>query len=297
MDADGKRANGLLYIDRNTRQPKEIYGRVVALCAQSQESVRILLNSSTRQYPNGLANSSGALGHYLMDHLWVAAGASAEFPELGDKPSLNGPNRPDGIYVIRFRNTERGPRSKKFLRGYGYQGRGGANFNLAATGFGEAYKKAVTDPNITVKISSFGECLARWDNYVEIDPNVVDTYGIPALRIHMSFGDNEHAMIPDMAEAAVQMMEAAGGRNIQPFTVPDRQPGYGIHEVGIARMGDNPRKSVLNQFQQCHDIPNLLVLDGSGFTSSACQNPTLTIMALCVRSCDNLMQEMKRGNV
>jgi glucoside 3-dehydrogenase (cytochrome c) catalytic subunit len=297
MDTDRSRARGLLYIDRNTRQPKEVYGRVVALCAQSQESVRILLNSSTRQHPNGLANSSGVLGHYLMDHLWVAAGASAEFPELGDKPSLDGPNRPDGIYVIRFRNTEHGPRSKKFLRGYGYQGRGGANFNLTTPGFGEAYKKAVTDPKITVQVHSFGECLARWDNYVEIDPNVVDTYGIPVLRIHMSFGENEHAMIPDMAEAAVEMMEAASGRNIQPFMVPDRQPGYGIHEVGIARMGHNPKKSVLNQFQQCHDIPNLLVLDGSGFTSSACQNPTLTIMALCVRCCDHLMQEMKRGNV
>jgi glucoside 3-dehydrogenase (cytochrome c) catalytic subunit len=113
----------------------------------------------------------------------------------------------------------------------------------------------------------------------------------------MSFGENEHAMIPDMAEAALELMEVAGGRNIQPFTVPDRQPGYGMHEVGVVRMGHNPWKFVLNQLQQCHAMPNLLVLDGSGFTSSACQNPTLTIMALCVRSCDHLMQEMKHGNV
>ena len=297
MDAERNRAKGLLYIDRNTRQPKEVYGRAVILCAQALESARILFNSANSQYPNGLANSSGVLGHYLMDHLWVAGGASGEFPELGGKPSPNGPNRPDGIYVIRFRNTRHGPRWKNFLRGYGFQGSGSVSFKWNTPGFGEAYKKGILDPVTTVSIHGFGECLSRWDNYVEIDPNVVDIFGIPVLRIHMTFGDNEHAMIPDMAEAAVEMMEASGAKNIRPFTVPDRMPGMGIHEVGVARMGAGPKKSVLNQFQQTHDVKNLFVMDGSGFTSSACQNPTLTIMALCVRSCDYLMGEMKRGNV
>lgn len=297
MDADRHRATGVLYIDRLTRQPKEVRGRVVILCAQSLESVRILFNSATRQHPNGLANSSGALGHYLMDHLWVAGGATGEFPELGTKPTLNGPNRPDGIYVVRFRNTHNGPRYKKFLRGYGYQGGGTVDFNWKAGGFGEAYKRGLLDPVTTVHLSGFGECLPRWDNYVEIDPNVRDTFGIPVLHIHMKYGENEKAMIPDMADAAAEMMEAAGAKNIRPFTVPDRQPGFAIHEVGIARMGADANKSVLNQFQQTHDVKNLFVMDGAGFTSTACQNPTLTIMALAVRSCDYLMREMKRGNL
>src|SRR5205814_196988 len=122
-------------------------------------------------------------------------------------------------------------------------------------------------------------------------------FGIPVLRIHMTFGENEHAMIDDMAESAAEMLGAAGAKNISPFKVHNREPGRGIHEVGIARMGADPKKSVLNPFQQSHDIKNLFVMDASGFPSSACQNPTLTIMALAVRSCDYLMGEMKRGNV
>ncbi|HVA00459.1 MAG TPA: GMC family oxidoreductase [Terriglobia bacterium] len=295
MDPERNRAKGVLYIDRETREPKEVFGRSVILCAQASESVRILFNSANRQYPNGLANSSGILGRYLMDHI-MGGGATGEFPQLTGKPSLNGPNRPDGIYVIRFRNAHQGPRSKEFLRGYGYQGGGGPKFNWKAPGFGAAYKDAVRNPVVTLSLGGFGECLARWENYVEIDPNVVDTYGIPVLKFHMKYGDNEFAMVKDMAESAGEMMEAAGARNIQIQHKPST-PGWAIHEVGIARMGDDPKGSVLNQFQQSHDIKNLFVMDGAGFTSTACQNPTLTIMALCVRSCDHLMGEMKRGNI
>ena len=297
MDADNNKARGVMYIDRVTREAKEVHGRAVVLCAQSLESVRILLNSANSQYPNGLANSSGALGHYLMDHVWVGGGATGEFPDLPDKPNMNGPNRPCGIYVARFRNLVKGPRSKNFIRGYGYEGEGDTSFNWEAAGFGEAYKTAVRRPVNTVGIGGFGECLARWENYVQIDPNVVDTFGIPVLHIHMKYGENERAMIQEMAESASEMMEAAGAKNIRPYAVPDRVPGYAIHEVGIARMGGDPKKSVLNQFQQTHDVKNLLVADGAGFTSSACQNPTLTIMTLCVRSCDHLMSEMKAGNI
>ncbi len=295
MDSDRARAKGLLYIDRITREPKEVYGRVVVLCAQALESVRILFNSASAQYPNGLANSSGVLGHYLMDHV-TGGDAGGELPDLGEKRDVNGPNRPDGIYVIRFRNTRNGPRSKKFLRGYGYQGGGGVGFKWGAPGFGEAYKKAMLDRVTGVGMGGFGECLARWDNYVEIDPRQVDTYGIPVLKIHMTYGENEIALVKDMAEAAGEMLEAAGCKNVRTSARPSA-PGWAIHEVGIARMGHDPKKSVLNQFQQAHDVKNLFVMDGAGFTSTACQNPTLTIMALCVRSCDYLMSEMKKGNV
>jgi choline dehydrogenase-like flavoprotein len=258
MDSRANRAKGLLYIDRVNRQPAEVYGRVVVLCAQALESVRILLNSSNAQYPNGLANSSGALGHYLMDHI-TGGGAFGELPELGGKPSLNGPHRPDCIYVIRFRNTHAGPHSNKFLRG-------------------------------------FGERLPRWENYVEIDPGRVDAFGIPVLRIHMTYGENERAILKDMAESAGEMLEAAGAKNVH-LDQEMPAPGWAIHEVGIARMGSDAKKSVLNQFQQTHDIQNLFVMDGAGFTSTACQNPTLTIMALCVRSCDYLLGELKRRNI
>ena len=293
-DRSTHKATGVMYIDRTTHQVREVRARAVLLCAQALESARILLNSEE----GGLANSSGVLGHYLMDHTWVAGGASGEFPDApAPKPSLGAPHRPNGIYGIRMKNTMNGPREKNYLRGFGFQGGGSTSFRMNAPGYGAAFKKAVLDPLTSVSLVGFGEVLARFENFVEIDPKVVDKFGIPVLRITMSWGDNEQAMIPDMADTATQMMEAAGAKNIKPFTVPDRVPGYGIHEMGTARMGTDPKTSVLNQFLQTHDIGNLYVMDASSFVSSACQNPTLTIMALAVRGCDHLMEEMKRGNI
>jgi choline dehydrogenase-like flavoprotein len=292
------RATGLLYIDRVTREAKEIRGKTVVLCAQALETARILLNSKNERNPGGLGNSSGVLGHYLMDHLWVAGGAGAEFPGMEMKPSLDGPNRPNGIYVIRFRNTKKGPKSKDFLRGYGFQGGQGTGFSFDAPGFGADYKRAVKNPASSLRLVGFGECLPYFENYVEIDPSgQADAYGIPILKVNMGWGENERKMIPDMAVSAAEMMEAAGGKNIEPFAALDRVPGFGIHELGVARMGNDPKTSVLNQFQQAHDVKNLFVMDGAGFTSGACQNPTLTIMALTVRSSDYLLTEMKRGNL
>jgi choline dehydrogenase-like flavoprotein len=299
LDSDNGRARGVRYIDRVTRDVREVFARVVILCAQALESVRILFNSASRQYPKGLANSSGVLGHYLQDHVWNAGGARGEFPDFAGKPTLNRAVRPNGFYVIRFRNTRSGPRYSKFLRGYGMQGGwgDGVGFNWNAPGFGEAYKRGLLEGVARMNMGGFGECLPRWENYVDLDPAVSDIYGIPVLRIHMSWSDNERAMIPDMATAAAEMLEAAGATNIDPWSVPDRMPGMGIHEVGVARMGTDPKRSVLNQFQQTHDVRNLFVMDAAGFVSSGCQNPTLTIMALAVRSCDYLLGEMKRGNI
>jgi choline dehydrogenase-like flavoprotein len=292
-------ARGVLYIDRVTREPREVRAKVVVLCAQALESARILLNSASEQDPGGLANSSGAVGHYLMDHLWVAGGASAEFPELAryDKPTVNGPNRPDGMYMIRFRNTKNGPRDKRFLRGYGFQGGGEASFRFNAPGFGEAFKKRVLDPRISLSLVGFGECLPYFGNFVAIDRSVQDVFGIPVLKFHMKWGENEMKMIPDMMESAVEALDASGGKAIKPFMAEDRIPGYGIHEMGVARMGADRKTSVLNQFQQAHDVSNLFVMDAAGFTSGACQNPTLTIMALTVRSTDYLLEQMRKGDL
>jgi choline dehydrogenase-like flavoprotein len=297
MNGDHRRASGIRYVDRLTHQPGELRARIVILCAQSLESVRILLNSATTRQPNGLANSSGALGRYLMDHLWVAGGAQGEFPDFPDRNVLDRAVRPNGIYIIRFRNTAAGPRSKKFVRGYGFQGGNRLELNWRSSGFGESWKKSLLDPIVSIGISGFGECLPYRTNYVEIDPETVDKYGIPVLRINMQWGANEKAMIPDMAESAAELLDAAGAKNSRRFVVPSRIPAFGIHELGVARMGVDARASVLNQFQQSHDIPNLFVMDGAAFPSSACQNPTLTIMALAVRSCDHLLDEMKRGSL
>jgi choline dehydrogenase-like flavoprotein len=190
-----------------------------------------------------------------------------------------------------------GPKQADFMRGYGFQGGGQADFNWKAPGFGQAFKDGLKKPVTTMGLAGFGECLPYYSNYVEIDPGVVDVYGIPVLRIHMAWGENERKMVADMAVSGAEMMEAAGARNIEPYSIPDRVPGFGIHELGVARMGADAKKSVLNQYQQAHDVKNLFVMDGAGFTSGACQNPTLTIMALAVRSTDYLMDALKKGNL
>ena len=196
-----------------------------------------------------------------------------------------------------MKNTINGPRHKDYIRGFGFQGGGSTSYRMNAPGYGQALKKGVLDPVTSVNLVGFGEVLPRFDNFIALDPNVVDIFGIPVLRINMAWGENEKKMIPDMAVTAAQMMEAAGAKNIQPFTFANRIPGFGIHEMGTARMGSESKTSVLNQYLQTHDISNLYVMDASSFVSGGCQNPTLTIMALTVRSCDFLLGELKRGNL
>jgi choline dehydrogenase-like flavoprotein len=295
MDESSNRVTGVLYVDRHTKQTGELYARVVVLCAQTQESTRILLNSSTRQYPNGLGNSSGVLGHYLTAHV-RSGGGEGEFPSFGERPTLGGPAKPVGIYVPRFRNLTKQPPEKNFLRGYGYEGKSSLDFNWSAAGFGDAFKRSLREPRATLDITGFGEVLPRWDNRVEIDPQVKDIYGIPVLKIHMADGENDRAMIKDMGDSAGEMLEAAGAKNVHTYAHPSA-PRWALHEAGTARMGSDAKKSVLNQFQQSHDVRNLFVMDASGFTSNPCQNPTLTIMTLCVRSCEYLMGELKRGEI
>jgi choline dehydrogenase-like flavoprotein len=293
MDPVRNRARGVLYIDRKTHEPNEVFARCVILCAQAQESVRILFNSATPQHPNGLANSSGVLGHYFTAHV-RSGGGSGEFPGLAGKPSLGGPVKPVGVYVPRFRNLKGAPPYKKFLRGYGYEGESSVDFNWGAPGFGTAYKKALREPRASIGLTGFGEVLPRWDNSVELDPETKDIYGIPVVKIHMSDGENERAMIRDMGDSAGEMLEAAGAKNVRTYAHASA-PRWAVHEAGIARMGADPKKSVLTQFQQTHDVKNLYVMDAAGFTSNPCQNPTLTIMALCVRSCDFLKGELKNS--
>jgi choline dehydrogenase-like flavoprotein len=213
---------------------------------------------------------------------------------------VNGPNRPNGIYVIRFRNTPNSPQQKEFIRGYGFQGGGGTGYpNFDAPGFGAAYKNAVLQPHPAyLYLGGFGETLARYENFLELDPDgKTDAWGIPVLRINMTWSDNERAMMKDMAVTAAEMIEAAGAKFVKSNLDDNPVPGWGIHEVGTARMGADPKTSVLNAFCQTHDVKNLFVMDGSPFVSIACQNPTLTIMALAVRSTDYLLEEKRKGNL
>ncbi len=272
-----------------------ITNAVVILCAQALESTRILLNSKTQDYPAGLANSSGMLGRFLMDHA-VGAGASGELPDMEFKKSASEPNRPNGIYVIRFRNVKGGPRHPRFIRGYGFQGGAAPNYAFDAEGFGASYKSAVKKGVYGIHLGGFGESLARMDNYCEIDPALKDAWGIPALRISMTHGSNEAAMMEDAAVTAAEMLEEAGARNIK-LNAKLAMPGMAIHELGTARMGDDPKKSVLNAYNQAHDIKNLFLFDGASFVSSGCQNPTLTMMAITVRACDRLTERFKKNEV
>jgi choline dehydrogenase-like flavoprotein len=295
MDNEKNRAKGISYADRKTLETREIYGRIVVLCAHTLESTRVLLNSATSRYAGGLANSSAALGHYLTSSI-MGDGCYGELPSFGVRPTRAGPNRPAGIYVPCFRNTNHTPPSKTFLRGYGYEGGGSVDFQWSAPGFGKAYKQALLEPQVEMFLRGYGEVLPRWENQVEINKAVKDRYGIPVLHISMSNGPNEEAMLKDMVQSASEMLEAAGARNISSSPSSSGRR-WAAHEGGTARMGSNPKTSVLNQYQQAHDIANLFVMDASGFTTNPYQNPALTIMALCVRSCDYLMGEMKRGTI
>jgi choline dehydrogenase-like flavoprotein len=288
MDASTNLATGVTFVDGTTRQTKTIHAKAVILCAQALESTRILLNSSTSRHSAGLGNSSGLLGRGLMDHS-TGAGASGELPQFKDAPgAYSGPHRANGIYVIRYRNLAKGPQQPDFIRGYGFQGTATPEFNVGAEGFGATYKQAVRQGVYRIGLGAFGESLARNENFVSIDPNLKDAWGIPALHISMTHGENEKAMHEDAAATAAEMLEAAGAGNIE-INSNVAEPGMAIHDLGTARMGNDPGTSITDSYCQLHDVKNVFAMDGACFVSSGCQNPTLTMMAIAVRACDHLI--------
>jgi choline dehydrogenase-like flavoprotein len=293
---DDGRCRSVSYVDRLTRAHREISGRVVVLCASTLETTRIMLNSRSPRHPSGIANSSGVLGHYLMDHV-MGGGASGVLPMLKGVPDERA-QRPNGIYVPRFQNLE--SRHPDFLRGYGFQGgaslvKWGHAFGLP--GFGASFKQNVKDTAPWVMhFGGFGECLPRFENHVRLDETVVDAWGIPVLHIDCAFGDNERKLVKDMSVTAAEMLEAVGAEHVHAWA-DISPPGLGIHEVGTARMGNDPGTSVVNRWQQAHDVKNLFLMDGSVYPSSGCQNPTITFMALASRACDHLVDDLKRGDL
>jgi choline dehydrogenase-like flavoprotein len=287
MDRNSGRASGVAYIDRTSRMPREVRAKVVVLCASTLESTRLLLNSAA----GGLANSSGALGHYLMDHIY-GGGAAGEMPMLKPNPWYGPPRRPNGIYVPRFRNVKE-TTTNGFIRGYGYQGGSNPEFTMNAPGFGAQYKEAVRRGRWSISLGVWGECLPRYENFVEIDRDRVDAWGVPVLKIHMQWSDNERKLFEDAQQQAGEMLQSAGATNVRVYGRPS-VPGFCIHEIGTARMGSDPKKSVVNGFGQTHDVKNIFVTDGACWASSACQNPTLTMMAITVRACEYIRDRLKK---
>jgi choline dehydrogenase-like flavoprotein len=298
VNEDTGRASGVRVIDANTREVMEFNARVVVLGAGTLDSTRILLNSTSREHPQGLGNSSGLLGCHLSEHLMGIRGSGYLPVRIGTEPTIDDA-RPVPPYVPRFRNiTDRHP---DFIRGYHFQGGGGcAEYPGMAhdiPGFGKAFKSSVRKyyPAM-ISLGGFGEVLARKENRVTLDPDVKDAWGIPVLRFDYRFGDNELKMAKDMADSLEEMLRAAGAEDISVKREP-LPPGWSIHEIGTARMGDDPKTSVTDRFCRLHDVPNVYLADAAPFVSGGTQNTTWSILAICWRTMDHLQEHLRTGEV
>jgi choline dehydrogenase-like flavoprotein len=285
-------------IDAKTKQAREYFAKVVFLNASTIGTAQILLNSKSARFPNGLANSSGEVGHNLMDHL-SKAGARGTVPGLEEDYTYG--RRPTGTYTPRFRNLRGGDSDKLgFTRGYGIQsgaGRAGWSRAMNGPGIGAALKESLRHPGAWgMSMQGYCECLPRHENQVSLDAAKKDQWGIPLVNIRWSWSDNEKALRADMKTQAAEMLESAGCTNVTIYD-DDGPMGFSVHEMGTARMGRDPKTSVLNAHNQAHDVPNLFVTDGACMASSSCVNPSLTYMALTARAVDHAVAELNRRNI
>ena len=294
-DKDAGKATGVEVIDAETNQTYEYTADVIFLNASTFNSTWILMNSATDVWEGGLGSSSGELGHNVMDHHF-RMGAEG-FVDGYDDKYYSG-RRPAGFYIPRFRNT--GGDAQDFVRGYGYQGsasRLGWKREVAEMNIGKDLKDALTRPGPwRIGMTGFGEMLPDHANHIALDSSQTDKWGLPVLAISVELGENERAMRKDMKAAAVEIFEAAGVRDVK-GTESDYAPGMGIHEMGTARMGRDPKTSVLNMHNQVWDAPNVYVTDGACMTSSACVNPSLTYMALTARAAEHAVNALKTGDL
>ena len=294
-DRDRKRARSVRVLDAVTGQTTEYSARVIFLCASALNSTWILMRSATDVWPGGLGSSSGELGHNLMDHHF-RCGANGDFAGHEDRYVFG--RRPTGFYIPRFRNLT-GER-RDYLRGFGYQGsasRQGWERAVAELGVGGAFKDQMAQPGPwRIGATAFGEMLPNHANRISIDTARMDKWGLPVLAIDCATGENERLMRRDMMNDLAEMLEAAGATDVSVYD-NEYAPGMGIHEMGTARMGRDPKTSVLNGRNQVWDCQNVFVTDGACMTSSACQNPSLTYMALTARAAAFAVEELKRGNL
>jgi choline dehydrogenase-like flavoprotein len=295
-DKDAKRAKGVEVLDAETNTTYEYYAKIVFVCASALNSTWVLMNSATDIWPGGLGSSSGELGHNLMDHHYML-GASGLVEGYEDKYYYG--RRANGFYIPRFANLFGDKRD--FLRGYGYQGsasRDGWQRDVAELGVGAELKQALTEPGAWhIGASGFGEVLPYHENKISLDPSVKDKWGLPVLSMDAEIKENELKMRKDIVQELAAMFEAAGVKKITTYDSKVYAIGQGIHEMGTARMGRDAKTSVLNAHNQVWDAPNVFVTDGASMTSSACQNPSLTYMALTARAVDYAVSELKKQNL
>ncbi|MDX2180898.1 MAG: GMC family oxidoreductase [Bryobacteraceae bacterium] len=296
FDAKTGRVNGIHYLDRRSKRDFFIGAKAVVLGASTLETVRLLLNSASPRWPQGLGNASGTLGRYLFDQIYVKNVVQALVPEA--RASRQGRSQTGGAgYICRFRNVEKSEKLP-FLRGYTYDfGSGGAVNPRYIPKYGEPLMREIADlGSASFSLTTMGEVLPRYENRASIHPTLKDDWGIPALHIEHRYTANERAMAKDSMEVASELCRDAGFEILEAHSqmVP---PGESIHELGGCRMGADRKTSMLDQWQQSHEIPNLFAMDGSTFVTGGAQNPTLTILALAMRSSERLAERMKSGEL
>lgn len=294
-DKDKKKATGVEIVDAETNKTYEFNAKIVFVCASALNSTWVLMNSATDIWPDGLGSSSGELGHNVMDHHF-RTGAMGTVEGLSDKYEFG--RRPTGIYVPRFRNIYSDKRD--YLRGFGYQGGAGRGRGAQVAEFtiGASLKEAMSVPenDWNINFLGFGEMLPDHSNKITLDKTVKDKWGLPVLSFDVEMKENEKKMRVDMMNDAKEMLEASGVKNVQTYDW-GYNVGMGIHEMGTARMGRDPKTSVLNGNNQVWDAPNVFVTDGACMTSASCVNPSLTYMALTARAADFAVNELKKGNL
>ncbi|RRO25585.1 GMC oxidoreductase [Mesohalobacter salilacus] len=296
-DESTQKASGVRIIDTETHEKIEYKAKVIFLCASAMASSSILLQSKSKQFPNGLGNDNDLVGRNIMDHhFWVGATAVAD----GFKDKYYKGRRANGLYIPRFRNLGGKTDAKTFIRGYGYQG-GATRSNIseivAELKYGPKLKEAILKPGQwNVNLLGFGETLPNNSNRLYMNYDKKDEWGLPTITFDADFGENELAMRKDMKDQAVKMLKAAGFKNVMGYDIKEnRAMGLGIHEMGGAQMGINPKTSVLNKYNQVHTCKNVYVTDGAFMTSSGCQNPSLTYMAFTARAANHAAKQLKNN--
>ncbi|WP_159821685.1 GMC oxidoreductase [Colwellia sp. 20A7] len=297
-DEKTNRVKGVRVIDNDNLTTREYFAKVIFLCASTLGSTQIMLNSISKKFPRGIANSSGVLGHYLMDHVYNA-GATGQIEGYEDEYYSG--RRPTAPYIPNFQ-FKPSLYKKDYKRGYALSGGASRSDWRSArhqSGIGADFKQQLTQTGSwQFGLHAQGEMLPRYENQVSLHPSKKDKWGMPQLHINCQWSDNEKLMMDDAAQTAQEMLIKGGVKNVTRYTSYDKNaPGLAIHEVGTARMGLNPTESVLNTYNQTHDIPNLFVTDGASFCSSGVANPSLTFMALTVRAVDYAVKEMNNKRI
>ena len=293
-DEQQQRATGVRVIDAETNETFEYYAKVIFINAGTLNTTLLLMNSTSSRFPNGFGNDSGVLGHYLMDHNYRGH-VEGQFHGFQDRYYYG--RRPTGIYIPRFRNVGNDVQ-QRYLRGFAFAaGVTRRSGNVQEDAIGAAYKEALTEPGVwDIWMNGMGECLPAYDNHVTMSATKKDKWGMPELEIDCEYKTNELAMLDDILDTGREMLEAAGFSNVYAYD-SHQHPGQGIHEMGTARMGRDPKTSLLNGNNQVWASPNVFITDGACMTSSACQNPSLTYMALTARAVDFATAELKKGTI